>query len=471
MRTLFIITLICLCFVAKAQQNNTLFLMHDLPQANYLNPALCNECKLFIGIPIIGSNHINAFSTGFTLDDLYVNENGNIKFDPGPAINNFSTLELVESEMHLSLISIGYTYKNNYFTFNINEKFNSYSTINKYLALFLTGGNSQFEGVHINGSNTEVNAIHYREYALGWGRQLNKKLSLGIRAKLLFGKGNLYTQSSSSTIYTNENTFESTLTADATFYTSFPLDIELTDSGRLLNMNIQDNVNGIEYAFNRSNIGIAADFGIIYKSDNKVTLSASILDIGTINWKSNSKRYESSGTFEMTAETYENELQNINEVIDSVNNYFSPYVYNDTYKTPLVPSSYIGVNKKINEKYNIGATLHNEYFPHKIHTSFTLSGNTYITRNINAALSYSIQNKQINNIGLGIGATFGIFQFHAISDNIPAFFIIDNSKNINLRFGVALLFCKNREKREKPTKIPGALPCYTDPYNYKRHRR
>jgi hypothetical protein len=37
----------------QAQQSNTLFFMHSLPESNFINPAVQNSCKLFIGLPAL----------------------------------------------------------------------------------------------------------------------------------------------------------------------------------------------------------------------------------------------------------------------------------------------------------------------------------------------------------------------------------------------------------------------------------
>ena len=42
---------IFLSISAYSQQSNTLYMMHDVPQSNLLNPAVQLNCKLFIGVP------------------------------------------------------------------------------------------------------------------------------------------------------------------------------------------------------------------------------------------------------------------------------------------------------------------------------------------------------------------------------------------------------------------------------------
>src|SRR5512135_2865481 len=73
-RTGYLIALIL--FVAHikvpAQQNNTLFFMHSLPEANYLNPAVQKDCGTFIGLPLISSFHVNIANSGFPAGKLLI---------------------------------------------------------------------------------------------------------------------------------------------------------------------------------------------------------------------------------------------------------------------------------------------------------------------------------------------------------------------------------------------------------------
>ena len=49
-----------------AQQDNTLFLQHNIPQSNIVNPAVQIKCPAYIGLPLLSSLHFNFNSTGFS---------------------------------------------------------------------------------------------------------------------------------------------------------------------------------------------------------------------------------------------------------------------------------------------------------------------------------------------------------------------------------------------------------------------
>ncbi len=467
---LLLVLIIWLSLQLNGQQNNTLFLMHNLPQANIVNPAVAIKCKWFVGVPGIGSTHINAYSTGFSLNDILVPQsNDSLHFEIDDALQKFGSTEIVATQTHLSLLSVGYKTGQNYFTFGVNEKVNSYTILNKNALLLVHGGNTQFEGQKTSMNGTRPNAIHYREYALGWARQMDEKLSFGIRFKLLFGKSNIYTKPIDLSLYTDPNTFETFVSGSGEIYTSLPVDVRREPDGKLANMNWQQDISRRDYLMNTGNVGFGADFGFVYQMNEKTTLSGSLLDMGYINWKKDAYRMSSSGSLDITTQAIEDGLSNLDDVTDSLRNVFTPRIDNESYLSPLVPAIYLGISHTLNSWLNAGAVFHTEAYQNRLHPSFTFSGNAAITKNIYGSASYTLQNGEYNNLGAGIGAKFGILHLHAVSDNIPAFFDLGAAQSINLRFGVALLFGCGKEKKKRTRDDNGirALPCFTDPYKSK----
>ncbi len=447
-----------------SQQNNTLFLMHQLPQANIVNPAIPIECKLFVGLPGIGSTHINAYSTGFSVNDVLVPHTGDsLRFDPDRAISNFRKNEIVAAEAHLSLISVGFKYKRNYFTFGINEKANVYTILNKNTLMLINGGNTQFEGRNVRMHGTRVNAMHYREYALGWAREIDEKWSLGFRFKMLYGKANFYSKPIKIDLYTDQNTFDTYVSGSGVFYSSLPIEY-LADTDRRIEGTENIETTPRDYIMNKSNRGFAVDLGFIYKFNEYTTLSGSALDIGSISWKTNSARLSSIGSVDITGTAIEEGLGNASEIADSLENVFTPRVYNVEYISPLVPRIYVGLSQYITSWFDFGTVINTELYKNRVRSTMSFVGNLYMLDNVYTSLSYTVQNKEFNNIGVGLGARFGVWHFHAITDNLTGMFNLTNTRNVNLRFGFGLFFGCGRKIKIKKKKIK-AIPCIGDPYN------
>ncbi len=478
MHKILVLILVLAAFtLLKAQQNNTLFLMHDLPQANIINPAVPIKCKLFVVMPIVGSTHINAYSTGFAFNDIFESYNGDsLKFNPYKAIHTFNTLEILATETHLSLLSVGYKYRENYITFSINEKINSYSILSKNALLLANEGNTQFVGTNANLDGTRINAVHYREFALGWAKKVNEKLDIGIRAKLLFGKSNIYTKPTKGSLYTHPITYALNLEGSVDLHSSYPVNITTDEEGKIDDIEVTeiDNIDKTNYLFNTKNKGLGFDLGIIYKLNQITTISASLLDIGYIKWNSDVNQFHSSGQIDITGETYDEGLNDYYALKDTLFNTFNPYITEESYFSPLVPTIYVGIERIIANTLEIGTVFHNEFYKKKWHPSISISANKNFGKIFSTGLSYTIQNKQFNNIGLGMGMKLGSLHLHALSDNIPAFFDIGKARNLNLRFGISFLFgCEESMKKDNIIKSHRAIPCTMgNPYkSVQRNRR
>ncbi len=464
-----LLILFAISLIGRAQQNLTLFLMHDLPQANFVNPAVSAKCPKVIGFPGLASVHTNYSNTAFTLQELLANSNDSLKFNPGPAIDQMNGQELVAVETHYTPIYLGIWIKSSYLTFSISEKVLNYNTINSDAAELAWYGNKSFLGKEASLNGIRGNANHYREYALGLARQSNERFQFGIRAKLLFGKGNVYMPRTRGGIRTNERTFALDTDLESVVHSSFPLVVTTDDEGYVSDIAMQEDVDWMAYMMNRRNLGLGFDFGLIYELDEKTTLSASLLDMGLISWRRNVNTFESEGSFQYTGTdntTDFNDPDYFNNLGDSLRRMFTPKPYSSSYISRLVPQLYLGATRKMTDHINTGLVLRNEIYRNKLHPSLTISANTYNYKVLNASISYSVINGSYSNIGAGIGAKIGAIHIHAVSDNLLSFSNLSNARNINLRFGISIIpACDPKEIKNVSNKNGiHALPCYYDPY-------
>jgi len=91
----------------QAQQSNTLFFMHSLPESNFINPAVQNSCRLFIGVPVLSSIHMHASNSGFTANQLLNEEPGGYTLDPETALKKAGPKNIMTSELYTTILAIG----------------------------------------------------------------------------------------------------------------------------------------------------------------------------------------------------------------------------------------------------------------------------------------------------------------------------------------------------------------------------
>jgi len=85
----------------------------------------------------------------------------------------------------------------------------------------------------------------------------------------------------------------------------------------------------------------------------------------------------------------------------------------------------------------------------KLHSSFSLLARADLLDRISAAVSWSYLNNSLKNVGLGIAYHGKGIQFHAVSDNLLGFFYPFDTRALNLRFGINLMFGCPRDGKEK----------------------
>lgn len=425
----------------QAQQSNTLFFMHSLPESNFINPAVQNGCKLFIGLPAISSIHLHASNSGFTANQLLNKAPGGYTLDDDGVLTRLAGKNIMTSEVYATILAVGLQKDNYYYTFTIQEKDNLASLYSRDLVTFALKGNTQFEGQWIDLKGTGVYFNHVREYAIGVSKVKNDALTVGIKAKLLFGKLNLTTGTSDIRMFTRENTLDLMFETDAGFNSSLPYSMAVDRNG-IYRFNHRYRNSFASYALNRKNPGLAFDLGFIYQYSSKLTFSGSLLDLGLIWYRSNLTNYSLKGDYlyqgpgadSMIAERF------LWDVFDALNANVNVNLGYHSYVYFLDPRLYLGATYKLNDKFDANLLLYNRFLPVKIQTSVTASLISRPLKNMEASLSWSYMNRSISNVGIGIGYGRSPVQVYLVSDNILGFFWPMSAKNVNVRFGLNLHF-------------------------------
>jgi hypothetical protein len=434
-----------------SQQNSTFYLMHDVPQSNLLNPAVQIKCKWYVAIPLLGSTHLNYSNSTFSFNELFSTNSGSASLNMESFYESVRKTNLIGTDLHLDLISIGYRRNEYYFSFNIAEKINMALTYPGSLVEFAWKGNTQFLGETEEFNNLRTHSVHYREYSLGVSKVWDAYNILGLRAKLLFGKANIYSGKSEISLYTDPNTFNLQVEGDISENISFPMTITLDSEGRINGSTIND-IDIVSYLMNSKNKGFALDLGWIHKYSDKTTLSASLLDLGFIKWKSDVNNVQISGSFDYAGISAGSNFTNtdLTALSDSIIDAFDQTVTQDSYYSWLPTQIYLGGMYQYRPKLGIGVVNRNVIYRNKLHSSLTLSANTTLWSKLSASLSWSYLNNTYKNVGLGIAWHSRGLQFHMVSDNVLGIIKPLDTRNLNLRFGFGVLFgCPKNKKEER----------------------
>lgn len=428
-RTTFnIIMLLLVCvFITdlRAQQDYSLHSLSSLQQTLYTNPANKVDARITIGIPVISSMYFNFTNNLATPKDMFENTPNGTRLRVDHLTNMWGKRNYMGMNVNIELLSFGFRFKeNNYVHFTANEAFFSRLTVPKDLLTFPFYGNGNFEenGGVLDFSGMGIDLLHYRSFGLGYQRKFNDKWTFGAKAKLLSGMNSIRTKSSTFKITTDTTTYDLRMTGNYSMYTS-----GIDTSENASTEDFYRNVNG--------NYGLALDLGATYQVTPKLKVSASIIDLGFINWKSGNLNFESQDVdIAYTSIDFTNNLFNsdttdaVDAHFQNLENEFEEQIETngntDAFKTALASRFYLGANYTLIDnpklKGQAGALFYGELYRGKLRPSMTFSYTQNLTRRIQLTANYTFLDKR-SNIGAGLVLGLGAFQIHALVDNVLAF--------------------------------------------------
>lgn len=442
-----------------AQQDNTLFLMHNIPQSNITNPAVQINCQTYVGLPLLSSFHLNFNSTGFSYSSF---ANGAAALDLNALVAQMHSWDFVSGEVHYTPVSFGFMYdRKQYFNFAWTERVETKVFIpKKFLSLFVDG-NTQYLGNGMNTRNPGVNAMYYREFSFGYSKLIKSNLTVGIHAKVLFGLGGMFTRRKPINIEVDALTHNLYGSWNPKVDIAYPVTVSTDAAGNVTGIS-PEGFSPMSFFLNFGNQGLAADLGFIWKKDN-ITWSGSILDLGLIWWHKQTNRLENEGEFAYRGATtadLADPTAYINELNDSINNQIQFKNRAKGFVTLLNPKIYFGGSFPVHERIKVGGHLRTEWYPGRPVLSATLSGTAYGKKGSSVSMTYTAMNGSFMNIGLGFGWGGEKFQYYMMSDNLMAAFYPEKTRNVNLRFGFNLFFgCTDKKKEVKVPRTDGC-GCY-----------
>jgi len=103
-----------------SQQDNTLFFLHNIPESNFVNPAVQIRCQQYFGLPLLTTLHLNANSTGFSYKSF---SPGASEVDIDKIVSKMHSWDYLTAEFHYTPFAFGFMWdRNQYFNFAWTEK-------------------------------------------------------------------------------------------------------------------------------------------------------------------------------------------------------------------------------------------------------------------------------------------------------------------------------------------------------------
>lgn len=276
---------------AFAQQSfRSAYFLDGYNYRHELNPAFASRTSYF-SVPVISSFNLETQSNLGVSTFLYP-VNGQLTTFMNPAVSADEFLGRLDSENRLninnriSLFSLGIRGKRSFFSVDVNMK--TAADINLPYGLFDFMKNmGKFQRYEITDLSAKINSR--LEFALGYGRQISDRLSVGARVKLLVGMANIEANIDRMDIQMDEDKWS--IQSQGTLKSSSFIDIptkgesgaEITDPSdkNLLDFDSMDAAEGSLI----SGFGAAIDLGAEMEVIDGLKVSLAVNDLGYMSWK------------------------------------------------------------------------------------------------------------------------------------------------------------------------------------------
>ena len=455
---LFIILILIRLPVASGQ-NNTLYLMHSIPQANQLNPAIMHPCRIYVSLPVISSLRENIRNTGFGFHDVYYsgNEPGEYFMDLDKLDSKLRRMNYSLANTDIDLFGIGFPHNEWYVTIGVSSHMASQGSyphdIVNFADRYWDSGTGIPDPVQIH--NLELNSSAWNSIGLSASKEVRNGLRVGIRVKYLNGMANVTTPKSSIKMNSTGDPPDLQASVNYQVKTSLPLSLVISPDGILESISFEPALHNItgNYLFT-PNHGAAIDAGLIYDLDEATQITASFTDLGFIRWKKDLNQFSINETFVFSATDLDQfinapgQIDLANALYDTVRNSIHISEIN-SYFTSTPINLYGGITRQVIPNVKAGAMTWIEINSGHVRPSLTLSLNFTPFKAFAATVSYTLMNNKYNQIGTGLAVGNRGAQFYIITDNIVVRYVKDsgsslrwpyNARMLSLRFGMNLFF-------------------------------
>lgn len=446
-----ILVLILWPFCLQAQIETTLPSLTATHQATYINPAILPAYATSVGTPVLSGLGFNLGLNGLNARTA-INSIDTGKFFSVPMFYDNLKGDKIEIDMAVNyeIFHVRFKSKKWYYGINLNVRNITNIRLSKEFIGLVANGNDFYAGSAWDVSSTAITNIAFNELGFSMARNYDR-FNVGGRIKLYQGIG--VAQTKDFTLKLNQPktpTEEISVVAGGVINTaSIGL---LTDSINGRKATDEEKEMNEKNLYSMGNLGTGIDLGLTYDVNNRLTVGASIVDFGFINWTNNVYNYGINDVEVRTNGLNKEQLDDGKKqeaYLDSLFNLLQPKVSNNSFTTFMPWRFYLTANYNLNKRNTIGAIIQGRYLLGSILPAYTLSYAHKFGDGFHLTANYSIIGNSYANVGLGWSLKMGPVQWYLVQDNVLAYFKPDQFQVMSLRLGFNLVF--NEIKR--PLKV------------------
>ena len=454
-----------------SQNKEVLYGLEETPQAMLLNPGSRISYEYHFGVPLLSHIHVNGGSSGVSVYDIFQESSVDINTRISNKIFELENTDFFTATQQLEILNVGWKNKKNYyFSGGIYQEFDFVLYFPKDLAILAWEGNANYIGKEFNLGEINISGDLLTVYHFGVNKKINKKITVGGRAKLYSSMLSFSSTSNSGTFVTipsesGDNIYDH-IVSNAT--------INVNTSGITSLSDLDTRTQVINKLLGRSffggNLGIGVDLGATYEINEKWTASASILDLGAIFHKKNIESYQVSGEYNLDGIELlfppigngDSSLPYYEDLIDDIGAAFTiDTIYNSYIQMRPVKmyasvkynfGQAIGGDKTCNclkmgenQKYNqsIGFQYFSIIRPKGPQIAATLFYYHRLSDYFSVKATYTADSYSYSNVGLGLITNIKMVNFYIVADNLQWYSNLAKAKSVSLQFGFNIIIDKN----------------------------
>jgi hypothetical protein len=281
-----------------SQNKEVLYGLEETPQAMLLNPGSRISYEYHFGIPFLSHIHVNGGSSGVSVYDIFQESSVDINTRIRNKIFELENTDFFTATQQLELLNIGWKNKKGYyFSGGIYQEFDFVLYFPKDLAILAWEGNANYIGKEFDLGEINTSGDLLTVYHFGANKKINKKITVGARAKLYSSMLSFRSTSNSGTFVTRLSESGNNIYEHIVSNLNMNVNTSGITSLRDLDTRTQVINKLLGRGFFGGNLGIGVDLGATYEINEKWTASASILDLGAIFHKNDVESYQVTGEY------------------------------------------------------------------------------------------------------------------------------------------------------------------------------
>ena len=419
---LVVVAMLMTTTTVKAQDVSPLAFMRLNPYQTNLNVATDLPYTCYFS-PGIGNFGVNMQYSSLGIIDLFKSK-----------FSLMNLLDLLEDDNYFAinashnLNTLGIRAGNGTISYNHNFRVIGYTSFNYCLFKLMALGNKEFLGEDNPATvRFDWDTQMFHEYALGYQLNVTDWLSIGARAKLLFGIADLSTDAFEMMLYTDPDDNTVYFKEDVTMRFSLPRKFQLEDGSMTANGPF-----GLSDFYHNPGFGI--DLGISARINERFAVTAAVNDIGHIRWKQNNMRLtgrlsEDGAYYEEDALAFDGidaehlkrffkDKEYRNAVMDTLSDCFDFQTNHwEPYNTKLPTSFLVRGSFDLTENHRFITQFQGCFRSDGFRPAFTMAYNGCFLGKFDISGTCTMMRGSLLNLGAGIGFKFGAFQMYVATSN------------------------------------------------------